>query len=174
MPEVQGFLPKGRVLRIQNHADRDAIYLQDLRQQETFEQFKEKESMKKKFTFKRIILYTEQFEVEAESEAEALQNGKDADIDMERLEYLDTDYYELVNEEEVEEEKRFLISDQSGRGSSVTKTLSEIRSMLEEEATVDGEPAIDEIDSLDVGDIFDCNNIENSDALVACKIVRTV
>ena len=69
--------------------------------------------------------------------------------------------------------KIFMIIDISGRGFTATKDLSEIAAILGDDVDCDGEPAIDAIESLEIGDKFDCDNLD-SDSLTACYIVRTI
>ena len=69
--------------------------------------------------------------------------------------------------------RTYMIVDRSGRGFTATKDFSEIAAILADGIDVDGEPAIDAIESLEVGDKFDCDNLEDSGSLTACHIVRT-
>jgi hypothetical protein len=66
-----------------------------------------------------------------------------------------------------------MIVDVSGRGFTATKDLSEIADILGDDVDCDGEPAIDAIESLEIGDKFDCDNILFGENLTACYIVRT-
>lgn len=69
--------------------------------------------------------------------------------------------------------RTYMIVDVSGRGFTATKDLSEIAAILGDGLDGDGEPAIDTIESLEVGEKFDCDNLEDSESLTACYIVRT-
>lgn len=71
-------------------------------------------------------------------------------------------------------QKMFMVVDVSGRGFTTTQTFSQLKETLGEEMTCDNELAIDAIDSLDVGDKFDCDNIIDSDSFTACHIIRTI
>jgi hypothetical protein len=70
-------------------------------------------------------------------------------------------------------EKMFMIIDTSGRGFTSTQKFSQLKQTLGEELTGDGELVIDELDSLELGDKFDCDQILFSDTFTACYIVRT-
>lgn len=69
--------------------------------------------------------------------------------------------------------RTYMIVDVSGRGFTATKDFSEIAAILGDDVDYDGEPAIDAIESLEIGDKFDCDNLD-SDSLTACYIVRTI
>ena len=69
--------------------------------------------------------------------------------------------------------RTYMIVDVSGRGFTATKDFSEIADILGDDVDCDGEPAIDAIESLEVGDKFDCDNLD-SDSLTACYIIRTI
>jgi hypothetical protein len=71
-------------------------------------------------------------------------------------------------------QRTYLIVDRSGRGFTATKDLSEIAEILGDDVDCDGEPVIDAITSLEIGDKFDCDNILFGDSLTACYIVRTI
>lgn len=43
-------------------------------------------------------MFNETIEVEAENETDAIQQAKDTPYDKGNLEYLDTDYYEVIDE----------------------------------------------------------------------------
>lgn len=70
-------------------------------------------------------------------------------------------------------QRTYMIVDRSGRGFTATKDFSEIAAILGDDIDGDGEPAIDAIESLEVGEEFDCDNLVDSDSLTACHIVRT-
>ena len=85
------------------------------------------------------------------------------------------DAYDEMLQEKFENQKRiYMIVDLSGRGFTATQTFSQLKETLGEERTCDDELAIDAIDSLDVGDKFDCSNIIDSESFTACHIIRTV
>jgi hypothetical protein len=86
--------------------------------------------------------------------------------------YIDEDEINMLGSAPIE--KIFMIIDRSGRGFTSTQTFAQLKETLGEELTGDGELAIDEIDSLEVGDEFDCNNIVLSESFTACYITRTL
>lgn len=53
--------------------------------------------MAKKYTVTRIILFNETIEVEAENGTDAIRQAMDTPYEKGNLEYLDTDYYEIVD-----------------------------------------------------------------------------
>jgi hypothetical protein len=84
------------------------------------------------------------------------------------------DAYEQMLQEKIKKQNRtYMAVDVSGRGFTTTHTFSQLKNWLGEEMTCDDELAIDAIDSLDVGDKFDCDNIIDSDSFTACHIIRT-
>lgn len=85
---------------------------------------------------------------------------------------IEVGHYSDIEKDNVE--KIFMVKDLSGRGFTATHTFSQLKETLGEEMTCDDELAIDAIDSLDVGDKFDCDNIIDSDSFTACHIIRTV
>jgi hypothetical protein len=70
--------------------------------------------------------------------------------------------------------RTYMIVDVSGRGFTATKDFSEIADILGDDVDCDNEPAIDAIESLEVGDKFDCDNILFGENLTACYIIRTI
>lgn len=53
--------------------------------------------MAKTFTVTRIILFNETVEVEAEKESDAINKAMKIPYKKGNLEYLDTDYYEVID-----------------------------------------------------------------------------
>ncbi len=93
-------------------------------------------------------------------------------IDLGRNIGIEVGHYSDIEKDNVV--KIFMVQDLSGRGFTSTQTFSQLKETFGEERTCDDELAIDAIDSLDVGDKFDCDNIIDSDSFTACHIIRTI
>ncbi len=97
---------------------------------------------------------------------DCLLDGEFCECEAEALE-------QILEEKLKQSKKTYMVVDVSGRGFTTTHTFSQLKNWLGEEMTCDDELAIDAIDSLDVGDKFDCDNIIDSDSFTACHIIRT-